>query len=595
MRRWLAMLLPALLGVGIPLAAAPVLLQLPPIEEQAPVQAPPAPRRAVPQIKPAQFAPPPAEPVALIDPPPLPPLAPMPPAVALAHQDAAKITDDYRHDVRYLRLDDVADRDALDLWLKVLTVHLNSLSDSSDLVPPVAVAGSDGRLLRINATDYGKAFAASWEKLVSPYDTQVVQAVEIVSDVTVYGYEHPATREWVEIGRDKPAGKYGYNDTTTGKWVDTPIIAKVTPGRSTKGTKRVEPAFWLTEADDLKPNPKLQAQFAELVHWLGDTRAPIVRARWFLSQTAIQADRVPGYYDFLGIKDEKTFQDLGGHDAKRKSRRIEFREAVAISGVTLQPRAIVRKTGDDVPYWVSFDFRKALDKLNPLRVFGQGIEDAYRDPKVVAEVASEQYIGLPNDLWATGLFNNAGVRQDSAPDFIASDSRTTSNDARVHVNLGCLRCHDQGGLKSIDGWARNFFPPPLELKLQDYHDAQLFRQQYGRDLAARIDQDRGPYTRAIKSLTGWDTKEFSAAYGRAWREYEDAGIDLQRAAADLGTTPPALLKALRLTIAAGRADTVLSVLTLEGDRARKIPVRQWEEVQAIAHLALRGLQAAEVK
>ena len=51
----------------------------------------------------------------------------------------------------------------------------------------------------------------------------------------------------------------------------------------------------------------------------------------------------------------------------------------------------------------------------------------------------------------------------------------------------------------------------------------------------------------------------------------------------------------RAVIAAGRADTVLSVLTLEGDRARKIPVRQWEEVQAIAHLALRGLQAAEVK
>src|SRR5207253_2525217 len=70
--------------------------------------------------------------------------------------------------------------------------------------------------------------------------------------------------------------------------------------------------------------------------------------------------------------------------------------------------------------------------------------------------AEEHYLTLPNGLPVYFLGNAQGERQDSAPDFIGSDTSVlnVSRDGRIHVCLGCVRCHAGNVLQPIDDWAR---------------------------------------------------------------------------------------------------------------------------------------------
>lgn len=497
-------------------------------------------------------------------------------ALASAHADLRRLPADAREPYRYLRLDNVPADDREKAY-QALAGHMQHLSTATDITPPAVVAGTAGALLRVNLDDYGMDHS-TWEQLADadPYDHVRLEIVE----------PWPGGI-WDGDGIDYAAGSFTY--------------------------KRQVSAFapWLSET------PADAKMLEEVARWT-HSRAPVVRGDWFFNQTAAQQGRKPGYYDFLGIKDKRTFEALAGFDAKRKRRKIELREAVGDSGVTLQPRALAAFDADEGGvYYYSIDFKRAVDRQNPLRVLGRDIErnaDAF-----------ETYARLPNGFWFTGAFNGKGQRQDTAPGDIANDHRSKSNDKQVHVNVSCTRCHDNGGLKDVDGWARNLLAPPLALNSPDYDQARLLRQQYLRDLGRAIDRDRKIFSDAVREATGLkDAKEYAALYAAQWEHYEDAKVDAAWAARDLECEPEKLKAAVsadlrkplavmveyqtlwancylagyaarvsetaRPVIVANGADVVLAAFVLDGQRRRTVGIRQWEEAYPLAKFSLKGVR-----
>lgn len=465
--------------------------------------------------------------------------------VEAAYRDLLTLPANVQPYIRYLTLYNVP-ADKRQLPWRVMSGHVNGLSREPDIVAPVQI----GNLIRLNIQDYGWS-KELWEKLAEadPYFHAFITVEE-------------------EVLIDQP---YGVIDEKTGKWRQTEI-------RKEKEKKKVRKfsasAPWLVDGIQ-------QAATIKALIELTQSQCPILRGDWFFSQTAIQADRNPGYYDFLGIKNRKDFEKLVGFDAKlaAESRRKELLEAVSDSGVTQQPRRIGRfEAIGGMGYWRTFDNRRALDERNPLRIL---------DDKNFKFDASEEYGALPNHLWATGLFAANGDRQDSAPDFIAADHTSKSNDHRVHVNLSCLRCHGpNAGMQPIDGWLRNLVQAPLALQSPDYEVLKDLRQKYLRDMANPQEDDRRLYTRSLKEATGLNPKQYSEAYGEFWSRYEDERVDADRAAVELGTTKQSLLAAIDGYIRkTGSVDTVLSVLLRGGTIGR----RQFEEAYGTGQLVLRGI------
>lgn len=438
---------------------------------------------------------------------------------------------------------------------QVLQSHLNGLSREPDLVPLYVVPGTGETLIRVDIRDYGWK-AAVWEQLsdVEPYYHVKVETVEDVA----YGYR----------GDD-------------GRWVVTEHR------REPSGRRKSVPSDY--------GDPASVGELVARTH----SQVPLVRADWLFNQTAIQQDRRPGYYDFLGLKTRDDFEKLIGFDAKvvKGANRKELLDAVAKSAITRQPRrlgafdSVGRKR-----YWRSFDSFRATDKNNPLRVLN---DDFKHD-------AEEAFGELPNGMWAWLLSNDKGVLQDVAPDRIANHDRTApGNDTSIHVNLSCIRCHYApalGGVAGLQGlrgkeWAKNLLTFPGRLQSPDYDVLRDLRQKYLRNLLQAIEDDRLLAGRVVLEATTTQTAVglapdvWAKEVGNFWARYEEADVDVAWAANDLGVTPEAFVEALRKVDEAGRAvgaglDPVL------GNFVQKHPqplgIRQWEEVYPLALLAVQG-------
>lgn len=451
-------------------------------------------------------------------------------SVAQAHADLSRLTPELRARVRYLSLHNLPEADRVEA-AQVLNGHCNSLSRESDLAPLQAVPGTAGGLLRVHLDDYGWE-TATWEKLAGADPWYHVQ-VETV--------EPWPGGVWRDEGKFYPAGAFTY--------------------KTTKGAL----APWLITG------PAGKQQIADVIGWTG-SKAPIVRADWFFAQTAAQEGRRVGYYDFLGVKDQKGFEQLVRFDGKLAA-KLEHRRVVVFSGITLQPRRVERTATVLGGLWRTFDNVTGTDKHNPLRVLDN---DFQHD-------ATEQFAPLPNGLPAWYLGNAQGQRQDKAPDNVVRGDHTGS-DSRLHVNLSCVRCHfsakEENAIKDVG-----------ELKIGklaavDYEKFRELRRQYLRDVAPVLKNDRANYAAAVKEATGgMDTQSYGSAYGRFYARYEDARVDLARAAADLEVAPKQLAEALQKYDATGRLDPVLSVIAGGG----VVGVRQWEEVVPAAHTALKGV------
>lgn len=455
---------------------------------------------------------------------------------------------------RYLVLSEGKD------WKQVLDGHCNQLSRASDITRLELVAP---RLVRLTLDDYLWSHDL-WESLgnADPWYHLLIEVEEI----------HPwPGGVWPADGKYYAPGAFKYH---------------------TKVKKANALAPWLGPS-----GAKLGV--------LCGSQSPILRADWFFNQTAAQVDRKPGYYDFLGVKDEATFQALVGFDPKKERRRVEVREATSHSGVTLEEvdRAVSREDGG---YWRSFDFntKKLQDaNANPLVNFGRDIEEAFRKAPPLT-VASEQYGQLPNFFWATFLGNEKGVRQDIAPDFIATDGRSKTNDRRVHANVSCMRCHTDGGLQDFDQYVRNLIAPPLGLQTPDYERYRLLRQQYVVNLQKYLKKDREAYAEAVMEATGWDTKVYAQKYAAAWEYYEDARVDSVWAARDCNLTEKEFVTSLCAYLRVTKILDPLLAVFLQGsfDRGvfrqkqqqfwerRTISIRQWEQTFPKAMTILAGVK-----
>lgn len=502
----------------------------------------------------------------------------------LAVADLARVPAEHRHQVRYLVLDDFPPA-VRPLKVKVFSGHCNGLSRETDLTPLYVVPGSQLALVRLALDDYAWKFD-TWEQLadVDPWDHVTVETISEPAALLPFSWkifpDNPGQkflyRSGEMVGGYDLAGSF-FRPFAAGQWGKSgpsPFpVDRAQPGLSTR--RRV-----LTD--------RLGKGVAQLATLTG-SQAPILRASWFFNQTAAAESRKPSYYDFLGIKDEKAFQALVGFDPTKTRRKVELREAVADSGVAPGAvRGIVRETAEDGPYWVTYDFRRGLDRVNPLRVLGRDLDVEFRNAKT-ADVATEQQGPLANGLWAWFLGDNTGKRQATAPDFAASDHVSRSNDKRVHVNVSCLRCHVPGGVQAVDGWVRNLIQPPLALQSPDYRKLRELRQQYLRRLVPYIERDRAAYAAAVIECTGLDAKTFQAAYAAEWERYEDARVDAAWAARDLGLTEKVFVGHLSAYLkATGNLDPVLSVFLLTGTRRRTIAMRQWEEAFPIARQLSKG-------
>lgn len=467
--------------------------------------------------------------------------APLAQAVALAQADVSKQAPAVRHLLRYLDLSHL-DPAARARWRQILAGHVNELSIGNEIIPPASVAG--GRLLRINLEYYG------WP-------------AEVFDSLA-------GADPWFHLKlviQEDELEERGFRDNQ-GRWIKTKSVA--TGKKTSKVTTALAP--WLgPEALALALATKSQC--------------PIVRGDWFLWQTAIQSKRQPGYYDFLGIKKQADFERLVGFSAKlqKDSGRLELLEAVSKSGVSQQPRRIgVYPTIGGMKLWVTYDSEEALNAKNPLRIL---------DNKSFEFDASEQFGPLPNNLWAFGLFDAKGGRQDSAPDFVGYNARTHGNDGKIHIGLSCKQCHfGNDGVNPFDGWARNLYRPPLRLQSPDPAKEKELRAQYLRDLAGPAEDDRRVFARTLAEANGMKPKDYAIAYARAFAEYED-DFSSARAAAYLGVSHEDLQTALARQLKEGvDLDPVLAVYLLTGNRARAVPIKQFHEVIPEAFKLLRRIQ-----
>jgi hypothetical protein len=466
-------------------------------------------------------------------------------AVTAALADCQRLPADQQQHTRYLSLYYLSDKDTLARWENVLAFWSNSLSDQPDLARPRRVAPG---LWAVRLDDYGWR-SKTWEKLadVEPYFHVNILAVKVE--------ERDEDQEWGEwqdgYGRPVQQGSYG------ARWVKTET--KKIKRRVERKVKTAAAAPWLPSAE-----------IASLIA-LTQSQVPLVRADWWIFQTGQQKDRVAGYYDFLNLGNkEEDFQRLVGVDIKAARRvKRELRAVVGRSGVTLNNREIQELDAITGPYWRSLDYAANADVKNPLRLLDG---DAQFD-------ASEQYGVLPNGLFAYGLFNNKGERQDTAPDNIALDKTATGNDLRIHPR-NCVWCHVEG-LRPVNDWARRTYTPPFSLDSPDYRLQLRLRQLYMGNLTRKLKQGNDAYAETLATLNGekWTAAANAKAWRQNWDEYAEADVGVAELAREMGVKEEWLTAALR-TAAAGpvKLDPVLAGM-LQGLPARR---EHAEEVYPIA-------------
>lgn len=504
-----------------------------------------------------------------------------PPAEQLyaASLDIETVAPELRQFIRYLNVGNKP-LNSRQRYFQAFSGHFNGLSSSQLILPPGVVAGTFGSLLRINLNDY-HIDPDTWEQLVNVDYVFHEQLTSTRSNRPVEITEEVEERYWWPPKDSRPSNSQWYNghqyyQDVDGKWFKEGwYTRKVTkqvaqPHKPSRSTRR---ARWVEQE-------RRHQIAADTLEQETGSQIPIINGDLFFNQTAINADRVVGYYKFLGVSDRDDWERKIGFSPELSSSVI--RSAIARSGVTVQPRAYVTKKALWGDYHLSIDFRQAIRERNPLAIFGQLIEDNGE--------AFEAIGFLPNHMLIYALFNGQGQLVDSAPDFIASDSLSKSHDRRVHVNMSCIRCHTKDGFHSYDCYVRSLMGLPEVLQNPNFRKLQLIAEEYTPSLELGWGRSRELYEAAVKLATGLSAEEYSKVYGEVWSEYEDAYVDLARAELDTGIPKEVIKQILVEEIKQLRGDPVLSVLTYEAPRVNYIPIRQWEEKYGVLQLLTLGIR-----
>lgn len=503
-------------------------------------------------------------------------------AVSAAAADVARLPAELRQSVRYLSLHAVPVKERPE-FLKVLSFHVNSLSRESDLVLPAVVSPD---VIRVNMADYLWERSV-WEKLASldPYfhaNITEVEATVIAPVVQAAGiegvqfYRDGEGNGLIEVSRaDLQPGTTVWVRRRRGGSIERVTVPGAQQNRAAQRDEKKTGKTTLAHA------PWLPGAAIAALALACNSDSPIVDARWFIYRTAMETGRDgSGYYSFLSLgKKEKDFQELVGVDVKAAKRvRKEMAASIARSGVTLNNRGIewyASITGD---YWRTQDFKTSTFKQNTLRLLAGDAEPPGGD-------ASEQYGTLPNGLYAFWLQNAEGERQDSAPDFIASDGMATGTDRRVSAGLSCIRCHVEG-IRPLNDWIRRVYSGPVQLASSDYETLKRLRRLYLSDLDGQVKRSQRNYAEVLKKLNGLTPEANARAYAKVWDSYFETDLGVEEVAVELATTPEALTKALKAYASRGSADPILTGLLANPPAV--IRREHFEEVYATAQTILRS-------
>jgi hypothetical protein len=487
-------------------------------------------------------------------------------------QDIAGVNPASARTTRWISLHNIPTRKDRDTYARTVNGHLHLLSTEPDRIPlldsshpalgsvaTIAAVRVNEWLIRIDAALYGKRFVEQWERLANaePYWHGIDQQPDIsgteYEEVEVeYGF-------WVRPDGVKYIGKKKSDR-------DTWELVRIEKERKKKPAVKKLRGFgpWVTNT------PAAQKAFEVIQAKTGGTDCPVVTAEWLVFQTAIVEERDPSYYDFIGIKNFKDFEKLVGFTKEVDPGFLrDIREAVGSSDVLTKEcgRRIVRFQAGGA-LWFTQDVNWAAKKFDPKASPVLNLGDDYIFDAI-------EGFGLKsNEFWATVAANSKGELQKSVPTNLASDSMAPYGDRRIHPNLGCIRCHDDGGLKDIgDPWIRGRLnSPPNFLNGKTPDEQRTLRQQYvTQHLTPKLAQDRSKYAAALWEVTGMKPAEFSANYARLWKEWAEDDVTPERACRDLGCT----VKELQTVLAdqKGKVDPGLASLRLP--RPKPIPVTFW--------------------
>lgn len=419
-------------------------------------------------------------------------------AVTAAYNHLQKVPEQDQQYLRYLLIPpmDLKERDT---FLKVFAFQVNSLSRKARLKKPADLLISPD-LICLNYTWF-KWNPEVYDKLANedPYFHTLVLAEEEKVELKPW-----PGGVWDEPGPDK--GKY----FAPGAF---PIKEKV-KNLSRKTLAATAP--WL--------DPAKMSYLVEKTQ----SKAPILRADWFLLQTGIQKNRVAGYYQFLELKNRNDFEKLTGLKIKEaKELEREIASIVNKSGVSIRNRQIYRFGAIDAGYWQTRDVLKKQTKEQ------NALNSLNGDFKHDAE---EHYGYLSNRLFAYYLSDQNGVQQDTAPDEVGGDSSSTNNDTKIHIFKSCVTCHKEG-LRPIKDYGRQqLFRGNNILASYDKEKFERLEQLYLLPLQKWYDRDVRDFTEALAELNGidWTPTKNSNEYSKFWKKWSEDDVSLEQAALEIG-------------------------------------------------------------
>ncbi len=453
-------------------------------------------------------------------------------ALADADQQAAEDQPFYRY------LYHPGTDDEILAFLPALRFHVNFLSRESSLAYPVRVATG---LYRVDLRSYQWS-AQTFDKLadIDPYfhrknvvEVDVVVEVEIEVEVEI--------QVEIEVEIDQEYGNYDQY----GKWKTTEIrkekVKKKVPRKviqkQIKKEKRKE-----KKVRNLLYVPQGAGQLASLALLL-QSQAPVVRADWFLVQSARQLslnnkDNGVGYYDFLGFKSRDDVFKLIGLDPKVAA-RTEIRAVVNRSGVATHNRQIVQDGATTGPHWFTLE----VDDQS-----GRGIAINNLRRGEFLHKAEEHYFHLPNGMPGVLACTDQGVLQAVVPPQIAGDrsQNNVSNDLQVHVGINCIRCHRGAVLMPFEDDVRKLYTGRLST-LSLSRDIQLeLDRNYGTNILKVLNRDTGDYQDVFQQVSGGlKPTQAADAYSNAFNRYAYEDVTLDQAGKELGVSGLALRKALK--------------------------------------------------
>ncbi len=472
-------------------------------------------------------------------------------AVTNAFADTEKLPADIASNAGYLWIGDLPEKE-WPQFKQQLRYKLNTVSTEADVVQIYDVAPD---LIRFDRRDPGPAFAKAWEK------TDVVD---------------PVFHLQVEVEEAVEYGHYGRD----GKWVTT---------RTEKSGKKVRKS--VMAAQEIVDCPSCRGwlpstETAGLL-LLTQSRSPILSGLWLWARLSRELplnnrEDGTGYYDFLGWTDrDAMFRTIRFHEDDSIAAGQLYRAVVEAgsSGVAQNGRHVWEEQATTGKAWKTIDVDQTDGDKNV-------VHRLKRDE--LEGVAEEWYVGLPNGIPGTGLFEaKTGKRQNTAPDFIGgvSDPGYGGQDLRIHVGtLSCADCHGVSVLRPISDWVRaNFDSPQHLLQSPDYQIEKDFNREFFRSIEKERAKSAAAFVEAMQDVSGLEIGKLVDAESKMWRLYANTPLDADAVGRLMGCDEKTLVAALRQVNDRGGVDPILFPLLRQG----KINRRSVEEFSPTIHAILR--------